>query len=185
MDTELEQAKQKMKQALDHFKSELKKIRTGRANPQMLEGVMVEVYGQKMPLEHIANINTVDAQLLQITPYDPGTLNEISAVIRNDASLGLNPADDGKVVRVPVPPLTTERRELIVKQVYEKAEDSRISLRNARHDVLNTAKQKQKDNEINEDEYHRTEKQADELITEYQKSIDEHSKAKEQELMTV
>lgn len=185
METELTQTKQKMQKALDHFESELKKIRTGRANPQMLEGITVEAYGQQMPLQHVANINAVDAQLLQITPYDPNTLDDISAAIRNDNSLGLNPSDDGKVIRVPIPPLTTERREKIVKQVGEKAEECRISLRNARHEVINTAKEKQKANDINEDEYHRAEKQATEMIEDFQKRIDERVKAKEEELMTV
>jgi len=182
---DINSTQEKMDVTLDHFQGELKKIRTGRANPQMVEGVMVEVYGQMSPLPHIATINAVDAQMLQITPFDPNNLDAISAAIRNDSSLGLNPADDGKVVRVPIPALTTERREQIVKQVSEKAEEARISLRNTRHDFMDTNKKAEKAGDITKDDLHGAEKSANDLIDQYQTKIDELSKAKEAELMQV
>jgi len=185
MDSSLTSLKKQMQETTDHFKQELAKIRTGRANPQMLQGVMVDVYGQQTPLEHAATVNAVDAQLLQITPYDPNNLDTISAVIRDDQSLGLNPSDDGKVVRVPIPALTTERREQIVKQVGEKIEKAKVSLRNARHDALDEAKTAKNDGDISEDEYHRFEKQVGELLSGTQDEIEQLAETKEQEIMTV
>ena len=143
----MDDTKQRMDQAIDHFKDELKKVRTGRAHAGMLEGILVEVYGQRMPLAHVANVGTLDAQTLQVTPFDPSNLEAISAAIRDDKSLGLNPADDGKIVRIPVPPMTEERRREVVKQLGQKVEDARVALRNVRHDALKDAKQQEKDKE--------------------------------------
>jgi len=182
---ELQLAKEQMKETVEHFSGELGKIRTGRANPQMLAGLTVEVYGQQTLLEHAATINAVDAQLLQITPYDPSNLEAVSVAIRDNQSLGLNPSDDGKVVRVPIPSLTTERRQQIVKQVGEKAEQAKISLRNARHGALDAAKSAKKDGDISEDDFHRFEKQIDQSMNDYQTQLEEHAEAKEQEIMTV
>ena len=185
MDGELKAFEQKAKAAIDHFHDELKKIRTGRANPQVLDGIEVEVYGQMTPLQHIANVNAVDAQMLQITPYDPNNLNAISAAIRNDSTLGLNPADDGKVVRVPMPPLTEERRQEIAKGVGEKAEEAKISLRNARRDVLDILKGQKDAGDIDEDSYRRLEKNISEQMDKFQKEIDDSAAIKEKEILTV
>lgn len=179
------QVKQRMQKALDHFEEELKKVRTGRAHASTLDSIQVEVYGQMTPLAHAANVITVDAQLLQITPFDPSNLAAISAAIRNDSSLGLNPADDGKVVRVPIPAMTEERRLEVVKQLGEKAEECRISLRNARHDALKDAKQQEKDKSISQDDYKNIEKRLNDLIDDFNKKLDALTKAKEQEVMTV
>ena len=118
----------KMASALEHFDEELKKIRTGRAHPSMLDGVKVEAYGTEMPLNQVANVTAPEAQLLQVTPFDPSNSQAISAAIRNDQGLGFNPSDDGRIVRVPVPPLTEERRRMLVNQVGEKVEEPRIAL---------------------------------------------------------
>lgn len=185
MDSDIQAFESKAKAALDHFGEELKKIRTGRANPQVLDGVQVESYGQMMPLMHVANVNAVDAQMLQITPYDPNNIDAISAAIRNDSSLGLNPSDDGKVVRVPMPPLTEERRTQIAKVVGEKAEEARISLRNARQDVMTSLKTQEKDGDIDKDTYRRMEKRVGELMDSYQTKIQEAADVKEKEIMTV
>lgn len=182
---ELSDADPRMKQALDHFEQELKRIRTGRASSSILDGVQVEVYGQMTPLAHAATINTVDAQMLQITPFDPNNLAAISAAIRDDQSLGLNPADDGKVVRVPIPPLTEERRKEIVKSIGEKAEEARISLRNIRHDILNAVKQEEKSGDASKDDVKDYENKLNKKIEEYNGKIDELSKAKETEIMKV
>lgn len=181
----VDKAKQQMSRAMDHFDSELKKIRTGRASSGILEGVRVMVYGQETPLLHAANVNALDAQTLQITPFDPNNLAAISTAIREDQSLGLNPADDGRVVRVPIPPMTEERRREVVKQVSEKAEEAKISLRNTRHELMKSTKQQEKDGDISRDDYADTEKAIAEHMDELHKTIEEASKAKEQEIMTV
>ena len=174
-----------MDMALEHFEGELKKTKTGRASASILEGLMVEVYGQPTPLQHVSNVVALDAQTLQIQPYDPNNLDAISAAIREDQALGLNPSDDGKVVRIGVPPLTTERRQEIVKQLREKVEEARISVRNTRHDALNAAKEQEKNGDITKDDLHDAEKKLNELVEKYNSKFEEAFKAKESEVMTV
>lgn len=175
----------KMASALEHFDTELKKIRTGRAHPGMLDGVMVEAYGAEMPLNQVANVTAPEAQLLQITPFDPSNIQRISAAIRNDQGLGLNPSDDGRIVRVPVPALTEDRRKLLVKQASEKAEDARIALRTIRQDGLKEAKQKKEAKELSEDDLKLVEKEFDRLMAESQAKIEESVKHKEKEILTI
>lgn len=174
---------QRMQQALDHFETELKKIRTGRAHPSMLDSVVVDAYGQKMPLNQVGNVIVADAQLLQITPFDPNNLQAIVVAIRDNQSLGLNPSDDGRLVRVPIPALTTERRQQMVKQLGEKVEDCRITLRNIRHDALKDAKAMKDNKDISEDEYKRIEKTLEGAMNEIQAKLDAAAKTKEQEIM--
>ncbi|HEY1085150.1 MAG TPA: ribosome recycling factor [Candidatus Saccharimonadales bacterium] len=171
--------------ALEHFTEELKKVRTGRAHPDMLSSVTVDAYGQKMPLNQVANVTAPEPQQLLVTPFDPGNIAAISASIRDNQSLGLNPSDDGRVVRVPIPPLTEERRREMVKQLGEKIEECRIALRNVRQDALKDAKRKKDAKELSEDDVKAVEKEFDKLMGEYQAKIDEQFKAKEQEVMTV
>ena len=182
---DIKETTQLMDMALEHFESEIKKIRSGRASASILDGVMVEVYGQPTPLQHVANVLALDAQTLQIQPYDPNNLNAISAAIRDDHSLGLNPSDDGKVVRIGVPPMTTERRQEVVKQLRDKVEESRISLRNVRRDTLNDAKELEKSGDITKDDLHDAEKKLNELVDQYNQKLEEAFKAKEAEIMTV
>lgn len=178
-------AKTKCEQALQHFKEELAKIRTGRAHPGMLDGVMVEAYGSQMPLLQVGSVTVPEPQLLQITPFDPGNLAAISAAIRDNPSLGLNPADDGRVVRIPIPPLTEERRKEYVKVLGNKAEDAMISMRNARHEALKAAEEAKKSKELTEDDLNSIKKQLDELLANQKTEVDRLSKAKEQEILTV
>ncbi len=185
MSLNADEAKVQMNEAVNHLKEQLKKLRTGRANASMLDAVSVEVYGQQSPLNHIATINVVDAQMIQISPFDPNNLEAISAAIRDDQSLGLNPADDGQVVRLQIPPMTTERRHEVVKQLNERVEETKVSLRNTRHEVLKTAKQQWKDNELGEDDYKKVENDMNDMVDDFQKQIDELAKAKETEIMTV
>lgn len=177
--------KTKMQSSVARLEDELKKIRTGRAHPSIIEGVQVEVYGSMMPLNQTANITTPEPQLLQITPFDPANLAAISAAIRNDQNLGLNPADDGRVIRVPMPPLTEERRQQIVKSLSDVIEESKVSLRNIRHDALKEAKSKKDAKELSEDDVKRVEKDVTDMINEFNGQIDSAFKAKEQEIMTV
>ncbi|RYF29043.1 MAG: ribosome recycling factor [Chloroflexi bacterium] len=175
----------KMESALEHFDEELKKVRTGRAHPNMLDSILVEVYGAKMPLNQAANITAPEPQLLQITPFDPGNIQAIAASIRNDQSLGFNPSDDGRIIRVPVPPLTEERRKLLVKQTSEKVEEARIALRNIRQDGLKDAKRKKDAKELSEDDVKGIEKEFDKLMSDYQSKIDASFRAKEQDILTI
>lgn len=176
---------EKMSQVFGHFEDELKKVRTGRSHPAMLDGVTVEVYGQKMPLNQAANITAPEPQLLQITPFDPSNVQAIAASIRADQSLGFNPSDDGRIIRVPVPPLTEERRRQLVKQTSEKVEEARIALRNVRQDALKDAKRKKDAKELGEDDVKRTEKDIDKLMGEHQDKIDAAFKAKEKDILTI
>lgn len=172
-------------QAIAHFEDELKKVRTGRAHPDMLSGITVEVYGTNLPLNQAANITAPEPQQLLVTPFDPSNVQAITTAIRNDQSLGFNPTDDGRVVRVPVPPLTEERRRQMVKQLGDKVEDCRISIRNIRHDALKDAKAKKESKELSEDDYKRAEKAMDAVVAEAQSKIEAITKAKEQEIMTI
>lgn len=178
-------AKIKMQTATEHFQNELKRLRTGRAHASMLDGVMIEAYGAQMPLIQVASIATPEPQLLQITPFDPGNLQAIANAIRNNQSLGLNPTDDGRVVRVPIPPLNEERRRELVKQVGEKVEECMIAMRAARHDAFKVADAAKKDKTMSEDDVKRTEKQIDELMSLQRQAVDQLAKAKETDIMTV
>lgn len=175
----------KMDSAIEHFVDDLKKVRTGRAHPDMLGGVQVMAYGAKMPLNQVANVTAPEPQQLLVTPFDPSNIANISAAIRDDQSLGFNPSDDGRVVRVPVPALTEERRRDMVKQLGDKVENARIALRNIRQDGLKDAKRKKDAKELSEDDVRAVEKSFDKLMADYQAKIDEAFKAKESEVMTV
>jgi ribosome recycling factor len=180
----LGEVKIKLAAATSHFRDELKKIRTGRAHPGMLDGISVEVYGQPMPLKAVAGIVAPEAQLLQITPFDPNNLNPISEAIRN-SSLGLNPADDGRVIRIQIPPLTEETRAAMAKILHQKAEEAFITARQIRHDAFRRGDQAEKDKQIGKDERIRFEKQIDDLLNSQKREIEELVKSKEQEIMTI
>lgn len=175
----------KMDGAIEHFNDDLKKVRTGRAHPDMLSGVLIEAYGAKMPLNQVANVTAPEAQQLLVTPFDPGNIAAITGAIRDDPSLGLNPSDDGRVVRVPIPALTEERRRELVKQLGDKVESCRIALRQVRQDALKDAKRRKDAKELSEDDVKAVEKEFDKLMNDYQATIDERLKAKEAEVMTV
>lgn len=183
MDTK--QYEGRMNQAVEHFKEELKKVRTGRAHASMLDGVMVTAYGTQMPLNQVANVTAPEAQLLQITPFDPNNLQAIASAIRDNPSLGLNPMDDGRVVRVPIPPLTEERRRELVKTLGGKVEDSMVTIRNIRHDAMDAIDKAKKDKLIGEDDAKRLEKQVEEAVAKVKADIDAAAKAKEQDIMTL
>src|SRR6266545_1259785 len=146
----VEDAKKKFDSATEHFTEELKKVRTGRASASMLDGVMGTAYGTQMPLNQVANVIAPEAQLIQITPFDPNNLQAIASAIRDNPSLGLNPMDDGRVVRVPVPPLTEERRRELAKTLSGKVEDCMVSVRNVRHEAMNAVDKAKKDKMIGE-----------------------------------
>lgn len=179
------QYEDKFNAAVAHFEDELKKVRTGRAHPSMLDNLTVEAYGQNMPLNQVANVVAPEAQLLTITPFDPSNLQAIVSAIRADQGLGLNPSDDGRLVRVPIPPLTEERRKQIVKQTSEKVEDARIVLRNVRQDALKEAKRLKDAKELSEDDLKRVEKSIDDSMAAANSHIDAVFKDKEKEILTI
>lgn len=174
----------RMESALEHFKSELTKVRTGRAHPDMLSSVVVEAYGSPMPLNQVANVTTPEAQQLLVSPFDPSNVKAISDAIRT-SNLGFNPSDDGRVVRVPIPQLTEERRREMVKTLGEKVEDCRIAMRTVRQDALKDAKRMKDAKELSEDDVKMVEKGIDDDMRSYQAKIDELFKEKEQEVMTI
>lgn len=172
--------RKKMEEAVARFREEMKKVRTGRAHPDMLSGVKVEIYGQLMPLNQVANVTAADATLLIITPFDPSSIQAIAAAIRADQSLGLNPADDGRVIRVPIPALTEERRKEIVKNASAKVEQAKVAIRNIREDARKALKIA---TEMGEDVKKRAEKEVDEITKEFSDKIDAEFKAKSEEIM--
>jgi len=172
--------RKKMEEVVSRFLDEMKKVRTGRAHPDMLSGIKVEVYGQFMPLNQVANITAADATLLVITPFDPSTIQAISAAIRADQSLGLNPADDGRVIRVPIPALTEERRKEIVKNASAKVEQAKVAIRNVREDARKAVKVA---TEMGEDIKKRAEKEIDDITKEFSDKIDAEFKNKSDEIM--
>ncbi len=181
----VDQTKQKLSITVAHFDDELKKLRTGRASAAMLDGVMVEAYGQQMPLNQVANVTAPEAQLLQITPFDPNNLAIISNAIRDNQSLGLNPSDDGRVVRVQIPALTEERRREITKQVGAKLEDAMIAMRSIRHEAIDTIDQAKKDKHIGEDEAKRLTTQVEGVMNKAKFDVEKAAKTKEQEILKV
>jgi ribosome recycling factor len=181
----LAQAKQKLDQATKHFDEELKKLRTGRAHPNMLDSIMVEAYGQQMPLKAAASISVPEATQLQITPFDPNNLQAIADAIRNDVSLGLTPMDDGRVVRVNLPPMTTENRQAMVKVLGQKVEECMIAARQIRHEAMHVGEQAEKDKKIGKDERFNFEKQIDDLVAKQKGEVESLARSKEAEIMTV
>lgn len=178
-------AQTKFTQATERFQDSLKSLRTGRANASMLDGVTVEAYGTPMPLNQVATISAPEAQLLQISPFDPANIQAIATAIRNNASLGLNPSDDGRVIRIPVPPLNEERRRELAKQVGQKQEEAMIQLRGIRHDAIDLIDEAKKDKDIGEDDAKRLTAQIEEATTKTKQSVEALAKAKETEIMTV
>ncbi len=173
--------KKAMDEAISRFENELKKIRTGRAHPDMLNNVKVEAYGEYMPLNQVANITAQGANMLLVTPYDPSNIQNITKAIRDDQTLGLNPSDDGHVVRVPIPPLTEERRKEIVKTASTKVEAAKVAIRNVRED----ARKELKTAELPEDVTKKAEKSVDDLTKSYTEKIDTIFKAKSAEIMAI
>ena len=173
--------KKEMDGALDRFKEEMKKVRTGRAHPDMLSSVKAEVYGQFTPLNQISNITVSGGTMLLITPYDVANIAKISSAIRADQSLGLNPSDDGRVIRVPVPPLTEERRKEIVKTASAKVEEAKIALRKTRDDARKDIKAM----ELAEDAKKRAEKEVDDMIKNFNNEIDKLFAEKEADIMKI
>ena len=180
----LGQAEKRMKKAVEAARRELAKIRTGKATPALLETVPIECYGSQMPLNQLASISAPEARLLVVQPWDKSTIGDIVKGIQK-SELGLNPTDDGNVLRVPVPPLTEERRRELVKVVGQKVEECRVAIRNIRRDSRESLKKMMKASEISEDAERRAESELQELTDTHIKSADELFHHKEQEIMEI
>lgn len=177
-----DEAKLQMEDAVDYFKSQLAKVRTGRASASLLDGVKVDYYGSQTPLEQAAGVSVPDAKTIMVQPYDRNMLAEIEKAIRA-ADLGFNPQNDGNVIRIPVPPLTEERRQEFVKVCKKYAEESKVSVRNARRDANDALKKAEKDKNITEDDKKHGEDEIQKLTDKYVKQIDEILAVKEKELL--
>jgi len=184
MSNVIEQLKEKMEGSVEAFKRELVKIRTGRASLSLLDGLKVEAYGSFMPLNQASTLTIPESRMIVIQPWDPQMLAVIEKAILS-SDLGLNPANDGKVIRLPIPPLTEERRKELVKQVKKIAEDFRVSVRNIRRDTNDTLKKQKKDKGISEDEMFKFQDEAQKETDKYIKKIDEVAAGKEKEIMEV
>lgn len=177
-----DEAKMLMDEAVEYFKLQLQKVRTGRASSTLLDGVKVDYYGSQTPLAQAAGISVPDAKTIMVQPYDRSLLNEIEKAIRS-ADLGFNPQNDGNVIRIPVPPLTEERRQDFVKMCKKFAEEGKVSVRNARRDANDALKKAEKDKAITEDDKKRGEDEVQKLTDQFVKNIDDLLAKKEKELL--
>ncbi len=182
LDDAQELAADGMKSAIDRLRRELARIRAGRANPALLDDVKVDSYGSMMPLKQVGTISVADARLLVIKPFDRNNIAAIEKAI-NNSNLGLNPQSDGVVIRVPIPPLTEERRKELVRQAGSAGEDAKIAMRQVRRDANDMLKQAEKDKEISEDDLKRGLEQIQKLIDAESKKVDETVSAKEAEIL--
>jgi ribosome recycling factor len=178
------QLKARMDKAVDDFRRELGSVRTGRANVHMLDSIRVDYYGSEMPVNQIAQVHAPEAQLITVQPFDPSSLAGIEKAVRT-ADLGLNPMNDGKMIRIPVPPLTEERRREMVKHLHKVLEDHRTAVRNIRRDGNEAIKKALKDKKITEDEDRRALDEIQKLTDDEIKRMEEMSKGKEKEVMSV
>ncbi|GAB3085775.1 ribosome recycling factor [Corynebacterium aquatimens] len=184
IDDVLLDAEERMTNSVEHTRSELVTIRTGRANPSMFNHVMADFYGAPTPINQMATVSVPEPRMLLIKPFDQSTMNEIENAIRN-SDLGVNPTNDGQVLRVTIPQLTEERRRDLVKQAKGKGEDGKIAIRNVRRHGMEALKKIQKDGDAGEDEVTAAEKELDKTTAKYVEQIDSLVSKKEEELMEV
>jgi ribosome recycling factor len=181
---DLSAAERRMRGAVESVKSNFATIRTGRANPALLDRVEVEAYGSRMPLRSVANVGAPDPRLLTVTPFDASTLKNIERAIR-DSDIGLNPQNDGKIIRLPIPELTEERRRELIRLTRHMAEEGRVSVRNVRRDEMKDVHELRKEGEISQDDEHRAEAELQRLTDDYVKRIEAALADKEAELLEV
>ena len=173
-----------MEKCLDSLERDYKTIRAGRANPSVLDKITVDYYGCPTPLNQMAAISVPEPKMIMIQPWDASTLRSIEKAI-NTSDLGINPTNDGKVIRLIFPPLTEERRRELVKDVAKRAEDAKVAIRNVRRDAMDDLKKLKKNNEITEDDQKTGEKKLQDITDSYVKQTDEMEKKKEQEILSI
>jgi ribosome recycling factor len=173
---------EEMVKSLDSLKREFSKVRTGRASISLLDGIKVDYYGTQTPLNQLATLSVPEPRLITIQPWDATVIKEIEkAIMKSD--LGLTPVNDGKIIRVSIPPLTEQRRVELVKVVKKMAENGKVSIRNHRRDINEDLKQKKKDKEVSEDEFFKGQKEVQDITDDYIKKCDELTQAKEKEIL--
>ena len=180
----LDDAKRRMDKSIETTRTEFNGVRTGRASAALLDRITIDYYGQETPLKQLATINVPEPRMLTIQPFDPSSMKQIEKAIQ-ESDLGLTPSNDGKVIRLPIPQLTEERRKELVKIVRHLAEEGRIAVRNVRRDVLHHMKELVTKGEVGADEEHRGEERVQKLTDEHIKSIDDALKHKEAEILEV
>jgi ribosome recycling factor len=180
----LNKVEERMEKSLQALKKEFASVRAGRANPALLDKVMVDYYGSQMPINQLANINAPEPRLLVIQPWDKGSLNEIEkAILKSD--LGLTPSNDGSVIRIVIPQLTEQRRQELVKMIRKMAEEGRVAVRNVRRDLNDEVKKLEKNGDISEDESRRAQEKIQQITDKYVAEIDKLLASKEKDLMEV
>ena len=175
-------AEDRMDKAIQHLKQQLSGIRTGRANPGLVDSLKVEVYGSQTPMKQLASVGAPEAQQIVVRPYDPGTIKDIERAIVN-SGLGFAPQNDGRVIRINVPPLTTETRKKLVARIKELTEEAKVSIRNVRRDANKAADQAEKDGELNEDQRDTCKESIQELTKKYEGLAADMAKKREDEVM--
>jgi ribosome recycling factor len=180
----LDEAKESMDKALRALRSELQKVRTGRANPALLQDVQVEYYGAMTPLQQLANLTAPEPSLIVVSPFDKGSLQAIERAIRS-SDLGLSPNNDGRLIRIPIPPLTEDRRKELVRHMKKVAEEHKIGVREARRAALGMLKDLEGEGSLPADDRVRADKKVEELTSSHVKKIDEMCGQKEQEILQV
>jgi ribosome recycling factor len=180
----LADAKRRMDKSIESTHHEFNSIRTGRASPALLDRITIDYYGSPTPLKSLASISAPEPRLLVVQPFDPGAIKNIERAIQ-ESDLGLTPSNDGKVVRLPIPQLTEERRKDLVKVVRRVAEDGKVAIRNVRRDVMQHLKELVVNGDVGDDEERRAEQQVQKITDEHTKSIDDLLKVKEAEIMEV
>ena len=180
----LQAARQQMEKALDAVRREFSTVRTGKASPALLESVRVEAYGSQMPLNQVASVSVPEPRSLLVQPWDKGLMGPIEKAIQS-SDLGLNPANDGNVIRVPIPALTEERRRDYARLLHKMAEEGRVAVRQARKDANDDIKRRQKENELSEDQARREQEEVQKLTDRHVDQIDDLLKHKEAEIMEV
>ena len=179
----LDDARSKMDKSIQHLENELVKIRAGKANPRILDGIMVEYYGVQTPLNQVSNVGTPDAKTIAIQPWEKNMIDPIEKAIMQ-ANIGITPENNGEIIRLNIPPLTEERRRDLVKQVKQEGENTKVGIRNGRRDANEELKQLQKDG-LPEDEQKNEESEVQKLTDNYIEKVDKILEAKEEDIMTV
>ncbi|UCC26837.1 MAG: ribosome recycling factor [Gemmatimonadales bacterium] len=180
----LKEARERMQAAVEAVQREFATVRTGKATPALLDTVRVDAYGAKMPLNQVATIHTPEPTLLVVQPFDKGLMGDVEKAIQS-ADLGLNPSNDGNVIRIPIPPLNEERRKEFVKILHKMAEEGKVSIRHARHVARDEIQKRIKEHEIGEDDGHRQLEEVEKITHEFQDRIDELLKGKEAEVLAI
>ena len=184
VDNLVQDAQKRMDSSVEHTRGEFNTVRTGRASAALLDRVQIEYYGQQTPLKQLATINVPEPRMLTVQPFDPSSLKSIEKAIM-ESDLGLTPSNDGKLIRLPIPQLTEERRKDLVKVVRQRAEDGRVAVRNVRRDVMHHLKELVSNGGVQADEEHRAEERVQKLTDDHTHKIDDLLKRKEEEILEV